>query len=67
LALATPFGTLYSTNVTPDLQTGIGAWSSTAFARAMREGVARDGRQLYPAFPYDHFSKVSVSTRSTPT
>jgi mono/diheme cytochrome c family protein len=60
LALATPFGTIYSTNVTPDPQTGIGAWSPAAFVRAMREGVARDGRWLYPAFPYDHFTKVSV-------
>jgi mono/diheme cytochrome c family protein len=59
VALATPFGTIYSTNVTPDLQTGIGAWSPAAFVRAMREGVARDGRRLYPAFPYDHFTKVT--------
>ena len=59
MALATPFGTIYSTNITPDPQTGIGTWSQAAFIRTMREGVTRDGRQLYPAFPYDHFTKVT--------
>ena len=58
-ALATPFGTMYGTNITPDLQTGIGRWSEAAFRRAMHEGLDRDGRHLYPAFPYDHFTKVS--------
>ncbi len=58
-AMATPFGVIYSTNITPDRETGIGAWSEAAFARAMHEGVARDGSQLFPAFPYDHFTKVS--------
>jgi mono/diheme cytochrome c family protein len=57
--LATPFGTIYSTNITPDPATGIGNWSEAAFARAMHEGVARDGSHLFPAFPYDHFTKVS--------
>lgn len=57
-ALETPIGTIYSTNITPDVETGIGAWSYPAFARAMREGLHRDGRQLYPAFPYTHFSKT---------
>ncbi len=55
----TPFGTLYGTNLTPDPQTGLGRWSLEAFVRAMREGVARDGSQLYPAFPYDHFRSTS--------
>ena len=59
LALDTPFGTIYSTNITPDPATGIGAWSYVAFERAMREGVHRDGRRLYPAFPYTAFAKVS--------
>ena len=59
LALPTPFGTIYSTNITPDVTTGIGAWSRAAFRRAMREGVDREGRHLYPAFPYDHFTRVS--------
>ena len=57
--MATPFGVLYSTNITPDRETGIGTWSEAAFARAMREGIARDGSHLLPGFPYDHFSKLS--------
>ena len=58
-ALETPFGTIYSTNITPDVDTGIGAWSYPAFERAMREGIHRDGRHLYPAFPYTHFAKAT--------
>jgi len=57
-ALPTPFGTIYSSNITPSADTGIGKWSREAFVRAMREGVARDGSHLYPAFPYDHFTKA---------
>ena len=48
-----------ATNITPDVETGIGAWSYPAFERAMREGVHRDGRHLYPAFPYTHFAKTT--------
>ena len=59
LALPTPFGTIYSTNITPDAATGIGNWSEEAFKRAMRDGVDRQGRHLYPAFPYDHFTKAT--------
>ncbi len=55
----TKFGVVYSTNITPDPTTGIGEWSEAAFARALREGVARDGSQLFPVFPYDHFTKVN--------
>jgi nicotinate dehydrogenase subunit B len=58
-AIETPFGIIYSTNITPDAETGIGAWSYPAFERAMREGIHRDGRHLYPAFPYNHFAKSS--------
>jgi len=58
-AMATPFGVVYSTNITPDPDTGIGTWSEAAFARAMRDGVARNGSFLFPVFPYDHFSKLS--------
>jgi mono/diheme cytochrome c family protein len=58
-AVPTPFGTIFSTNITPDPDTGIGRWSEAAFQRAMRQGVRRDGRYLYPAFPYDHFTLVS--------
>ena len=57
--LRTPFGTIYSTNITPEPATGIGRWSLEAFTRAMHEGVSRDGSHLFPAFPYDHFTKVS--------
>jgi len=59
LALPTPFGVIHSTNITPDPDTGIGTWSEAAFIRAMRRGVDRDGRHLYPAFPYDYFTRVS--------
>lgn len=58
-AIETPFGIVYSTNITPDVKTGIGNWSYPAFERAMREGIHRDGRHLYPAFPYTHFAKAS--------
>ena len=57
--LETPFGTVYSTNITPDAQTGIGSWSLEAFVRAMREGISRDGHRLYPAFPYTSFRNTS--------
>ena len=53
--IETPFGIIYATNITPDVETGIGAWSYPAFERAMREGIHRDGRHLYPAFPYTAF------------
>ena len=55
----TEFGTIYSSNITPDVETGIGSWSEAAFNRAMREGVSRDGHHLLPAFPYEHFNKMS--------
>ncbi len=57
-AFPTPFGTLYATNITPHPESGIGRWSEAAFIRAMREGVARDGSHLFPAFPYTHFTRV---------
>jgi nicotinate dehydrogenase subunit B len=57
--IETPFGTIHATNITPDAKTGIGAWSYPAFERSMREGIHRDGRQLYPAFPYTHFAKAT--------
>ncbi|WP_255774493.1 cytochrome c [Microbulbifer zhoushanensis] len=55
----TPFGTLYSTNITPHPQQGIGSWSREDFFRAMREGVSADGSHLYPAFPYTHYKNVT--------
>jgi mono/diheme cytochrome c family protein len=54
-----PFGTIYSTNITPDRETGIGRWSEEAFRRAMREGIRNDGAHLYPAFPYDRFTRTT--------
>jgi len=59
LGLKTPFGTIYTTNITSDGPTGIGSWSLAAFVRAMRHGVSRDGHLLYPAFPYIHYTKVT--------
>lgn len=59
LPVPTPFGTVFSSNITPDAETGIGRWSEEAFKRAMRSGVDREGRHLYPTFPYDHFTNVS--------
>jgi len=56
--LETPFGTVYGTNLTPDVDTGIGAWSFSAFQRAMRDGISRDGHHLYPAFPYPSFTRA---------
>jgi mono/diheme cytochrome c family protein len=58
-SIPTPFGTIFSSNITPDAETGIGAWSEAAFRRSMRDGVDREGRELYPAFPYDHFTKAT--------
>lgn len=58
-ALPTPFGTIYSANLTPDPDTGIGDWDSEAFYRALDEGVGKDGKRLYPAFPYTHFTYVT--------
>jgi mono/diheme cytochrome c family protein len=56
--IATPFGDLYAGNLTPDAETGLGAWSLQAFQRALHEGRSRDGRLLYPAFPYAHFTQL---------
>jgi mono/diheme cytochrome c family protein len=55
----TPFGALFAPNITPDRETGIGAWSADDFWRALHNGKARDGRLLYPAFPYTNYTKVT--------
>ncbi|MGY3450346.1 c-type cytochrome [Bradyrhizobium sp. USDA 4353] len=55
-----PFGTIYATNITPDRDTGIGQWSDAEFVRAMHHGVGRDGRDLYPAFPYASYALMST-------
>ena len=59
LELKTPFGALYSTNITPDRDTGIGAYSFEQFDRAVREGVAKDGHNLYSAMPYPSYVKMT--------
>jgi mono/diheme cytochrome c family protein len=59
-AIATPFGTIHATNLTPDAETGLGAWSAEDFRRALHEGRSRDGRALYPAFPYTDYTRVSA-------
>jgi len=59
LPMRSPFGTVYTTNITPDPETGVGRWSQAAFRRAMREGIRIDGAHLYPAFPYDRFTRTS--------
>ncbi|MDB5611204.1 MAG: alcohol dehydrogenase [Bradyrhizobium sp.] len=58
-AIETPFGNIIASNITPDLETGIGAWSDDAFDAAVRRGVRRDGVLLYPAMPYTAFAKLS--------
>ncbi len=53
------FGAIYSANLTPDLDSGIGGWSDTDFYGALRNGVAPDGTRYYPVFPYPHFTKLT--------
>ena len=55
----TPFGTIYTSNLTPDGATGIGAWGTSTFERAMRDGRSNDGRLLYPAFPYPNMTRIA--------
>jgi mono/diheme cytochrome c family protein len=59
-AFKLPFGTIYSTNITPDLQTGIGQWSDAEFVRALHRGIGRNGEDLYPAFPYTSYALLST-------
>src|ERR1700682_2121562 len=59
VAFRLPFGTIYSANLTPDGDTGIGAWSDEDFLRAVRSGVGRGGRHLYPAFPYASYAEMA--------
>jgi mono/diheme cytochrome c family protein len=59
VAFDTPFGRIYSTNITPDVATGIGTWSEAQFAEALRKGVRPDGTHLYPVFPYTAYTKVT--------
>lgn len=57
--IETPFGTVFASNITPDSETGIGKWSADHFWRAMHHGRSRDGRLLYPAFPYPDYTRVT--------
>jgi mono/diheme cytochrome c family protein len=59
VAFRLPFGTIYSSNITADPDTGIGRWSDDEFVRAVREGVRNDGQHLYPAFPYTSYTRLS--------
>jgi mono/diheme cytochrome c family protein len=59
LPLKTPFGTIYTANITPDKETGIGNWTEEQLAKAMREGIDDEGNHLYPAFPYTAYTKVT--------
>ena len=57
--IATPFGTVFASNLTPDARTGIGSWSAAQFWRALHNGRSADGRLLYPAFPYPNFTEIT--------
>jgi mono/diheme cytochrome c family protein len=59
LAIATPFGTLVASNLTPDAETGIGTWTAADMRRALHQGRSKDGRRLYPAFPYPHYTVMT--------
>jgi mono/diheme cytochrome c family protein len=56
-----PFGTIYSTNITADATTGIGAWTDDQFVKAVHDGIRNDGKRLYPAFPYTSYTQLSRS------
>ena len=59
LPIGTPFGTIYTPNITPDPDTGIGRWTDGDFVRAMHEGVGKGGEHLYPAFPYTEYTRIA--------
>ena len=59
--IETPFGVVVGANITPDPETGIGAWSDELFVRALREGKGHDGQLLYPAMPYPYYTKLTES------
>lgn len=58
-AIHTPFGTIHAPNITPDKETGIGTWSADDFWRALHNGKGKDGKLLYPAFPYPNYTKIA--------
>jgi len=57
--IKTPFGTVFGTNITPDSETGLGKWTEDDFVRAMTQGVRKDGKDLFPVFPYTSFTRMS--------
>src|ERR1700744_3599794 len=57
--IETPFGSIVAPNITPDLETGIGSWSDDQFDAAVRKGIGRNGERLYPAMPYNAYTKMS--------
>lgn len=57
--IETPFGTLVTSNITPDRETGIGAWTDDEFVNSMQKGTGRGGAHLYPAMPYTYYTKVT--------
>jgi alcohol dehydrogenase (quinone), cytochrome c subunit len=59
LKMGTPLGAIYSTNITPDPETGIGKYTLEDFDRAVRQGIAKDGHRLYPAMPYPSYAKIT--------
>jgi mono/diheme cytochrome c family protein len=59
LKMGSPLGNIYSTNITPDAETGIGSYSLADFDRAVRQGIAKDGHHLYPAMPYPSYAKLT--------
>ena len=59
LKMGSPLGAIFSTNITPDPETGIGGYSVDDFGRALRQGVAKDGHHLYPAMPYPSYAKLT--------
>lgn len=58
LPINTPFGKIYSNNITPDPETGIGGWTEQDFARVLHEGISKGGERIYPAMPYDSYTKM---------
>jgi mono/diheme cytochrome c family protein len=58
-AIETPFGNIVAPNITPDLETGVGNWSDDAFDAAVRKGIRPNGSNLYPAMPYNAYTKMS--------
>ena len=55
----TPFGVMYSPNITPDRETGIGTWTFDEFKKALHSGIRADGKFLYPTMPFDAFTQIS--------